>query len=172
MKYGKVLIIESLSVEEIQKLNTATKSCATQLKDIALEAKELLSINDYNVLLNSQEILNKIIDKRNVFKKRSEKKIEKVKKIKDSLKTKFDMFNDIDKLTYILAVDIDAFKYFSPTLEEAYDDFLEFSAKKVVSSRINITEFINTIEKSIKTNQSAQLIEEIRKRASEFGLER
>jgi len=43
MKYKKVLIIESLFVEEIQKLNTASKSCATQLKDITSNAKELYS---------------------------------------------------------------------------------------------------------------------------------
>ena len=69
MKYKESLVIESLSVEEIRKLNTTTKRCVAQLKDITSNAQEFLSQKDYNTLLNTQEILDKIIDKRNVFKK-------------------------------------------------------------------------------------------------------
>ena len=172
MEYKKVLIIESLSVEEIHKLNIATKRCATQLKGIASDAEELLSIDDNNILKNTQKVLDKIIEKRNVFKKRAERKIEKINKTKHSLKIKFDKFTDIKRLTYILTTDIEAFKYFSPTLEEAYDNFLEFSAKIIINSKMSIEDFMNTIEKSIKTKQSVKLIEEINNRTKEFSLDK
>jgi len=168
MEYKESLIIESLSVEEISKLNIATKRCATQLKDITSNAQELLSQKDYNTLLNTQEILDKTVNKRNTYKKRAEKKIEKIKKIKNSLKTKLDKFDDIKRLTCILTVDIEAFKYFSPSLEEAYDDLLEFLAKRAVENKTTASEIINIIEENIKSGHSSKFLEELEKRTKEF----
>jgi len=74
MEYKESLIVESLSVEEISKLNIATKRCATQLKNITFNAQELLSQKDYNTLLNTQGILDKIVNKRNIYKKKLIKK--------------------------------------------------------------------------------------------------
>jgi len=67
-----------------------------------------------------------------------------------------------------LTVDITAFKYFSPSIEEAYDDLLEFLAKRAVENKTTVSEIINIIEEKIKSSHSSKFFEELEKRTKEF----
>lgn len=160
----KVLLIESLSIDTILKLNTSTKRCATQLREISSNAEELLSKKDHNTLLSAIDILNKVVEKRKIVIDKKTKKIKKLKKLKNTLKSKIDKFDDKKKLAYILTVNIDSFKYFGQSFEIIYDEFLEICAKRLEKMNITPEELIQTIEDNIVNNKSKQFLEEMNKR--------
>jgi len=156
--YNK-LGIELLSKDEILKANNRIKRVIIQLNSVLDSNKDILLLEDSNVLKKSSDILSNLIDKRKSFIKRQESYEKKVYLAKKRVKKEFDKFDNMKKLSYMLAVNLNLFDYLVETFEDAYDEFLSLLATRMVgeSSKSDIKELINKIDLSIKNATSEQV---------------
>jgi len=171
IKYEKDLVIQTFSAQEIRKSNSGIKKIITQLNSLIDKNKEILSQRDYKALLDTSEILRKLITKRATFANKAELKDKKISKIRSILKKKIDKYEERKKLAFILVVDLEAFKYFSPTLDEAYDDFLDICAKRLESNKMSVVEFFTKLDNTLSTIKSNEkFLSQMKIRTEQFGI--
>jgi hypothetical protein len=171
MKYEKHLVIQTLLAKEIRKSNSSIKKTITQLDGIIDMNEEILSKKDYKALVDTKDVLLKLITKRSSYANKAELKDKKISKIKLTLKKKIDKYDEKKRLACILAVNLEAFKYFSPTLDEAYDDFLDICAKRLESNKMTVTEFLTRLDETLeKVKSNEEFLSQMKIRTQQFGI--
>ena len=122
---------------EIRQTHPRIKKTVTQIKNICLENKKLLTEKDLKTLQKSEEILEKLLRKRSAYAKKlendNEKEEREIEKNLKTLRLLFKDLSDVEKLAYILVMNLNAFMW-RITFEEAFEEFLTTFAKQILKT--------------------------------------
>lgn len=164
----------AIDISELEMSIKSIKRVLTQIKGIYAQDRHLLSKRKDNILNQTPDVLEDIIKKKRKLIEKREQFDNRLSKHKKSLDKEMQTFSDTKKLSYILALDRNAFSYFVKTLDEGYEQFLNEAAKKIEYRNISIKEFLDQIEESLKkrdTENYKSYMQEYSLKLKEFGLD-